>query len=73
MAEDKTEDKIVVPADIKEVSKKLLKKKISAELIDLKIINPLDAKSCINSAKKTKKVFGKGTHSTYTRQRQSFY
>ena len=42
---------------IKEVSKKLLKKKISAELIDLKIINPLDAKSCINSAKKTKKVF----------------
>ena len=39
-----------------EVESKLKKKKISAELIDLKIINPLDTKTIVKSVKKTKNV-----------------
>ena len=41
---------------LREVEKKLKDENISAELIDLKIINPLDIKACVSSVKKTKKV-----------------
>ena len=41
---------------IKEVEQKLKKNNISSELIDLRIINPLKPKVCVESALKTKKV-----------------
>ena len=41
---------------LKDVTEKLKNKKISSEIIDLRVINPLDAKICIKSAIKTGKV-----------------
>ena len=41
---------------LQNIDEKLKKENISSEIIDLRIINPFNAKVCINSAQKTKRV-----------------